>query len=647
MEAAASIGEIHDVVRVFEDLGILTRAADGRLRFAHERTQEYFLAKSLELPECPFSLRTPEGINRVLKAFDERHLLIAAIRTHFLFEPTTRFSVLTDVIAKPPGLSDTGAELRLLAFAKELTVDLACDSPQDFRAWFQRSKDSVIALEAGDSQLQTRADAVERHWRAMIQAAAHLPDSNSLSVLTEAARTGTVLARSEADIYATDKVVRLLFQHGVPPDLLRDADLGNYYADPAMPRLRRLGRLLGLMSQIGPDNTHPSEYTTIRERASAACAATLGEEPVTDEEIAWFAEFFYAERDRYVFNGNLEGMMRFFRNPMRGSFLPILDRLEQGGVLRHEDIEILRPYLSDIYQDLEFQLGNFLFIFSAANDLATTKALWEEHFDSFSNLTPPETVDFFQAAGVYMYAVNGYPYDGLLDRHIDRILSDCPKIIEHEPGRERGYARGFRDEFDMVFEDGFNPIASYATLLPSESRKGLRWHEYVSDAGNRPFALPVFAHHLSEALQLGETRKALRVLHALGQFTMLWPREGLWNMVGPIQHQHPTIHRAAVRILAEAYNRYPVESLRFFAQSGITISPGDLRDIRARIDPRIGRRQFEGLQWARVLHFLLSFEGARARLFEVLRQMYKASSALDAAHSVAVAFGWTKNNPSK
>jgi hypothetical protein len=120
----------------------------------------------------------------------------------------------------------------------------------------------------------------------------------------------------------------------------------------------------------------------------------------------------------------------------------------------------------------------------------------------------------------------------------------------------------------------------------------------------------------------------------------------LWSMVGPMQYEHPLVHRAAVRVLAEAYNRYPVETLRFLANSGLAVSPGDMRDIRARIDPRIGRRQFEGLQWGRVLHFLLSLPNARARIFHALRIAYDAPNAASAVQSIADASGWTKNSPS-
>lgn len=635
-----------DVARVFKDLGILTETQDGRLRFVHERTQEYFLAKALELPESPFSLRTPEGIDRVLKEFDHRHQIMGAIRTYFLLDPNVRFPLVANIIAKPIGLSHPSAEHRLTAFAKELMVDLACDNPPAFRVWFNRALADVAALESGDGRLGARAETIEHHWRAMIQAATHLPDATALEVLTEGARIGTTLARTEANIYATDKAVRLTLQRGGEVDLLNDPQLGPYYSDPQIPRLRRLGRILGLMSQIGPDNTHQEEYATVRAAAAAACFTVFAEKPLTDAELDWFADFIFEERDRYVFNGDLDGMRRFFRNAGRSQFLPIYDRLEEGGTLRTTDVDVLRPYIAEIYQDLEFQFGNFLFIFSAANDLKATQRLWEDCFDSFDDSTPPDTVDFFQGAAIYMYVVNGYDYDNMLDRHIDRILQECPQVIEYEPGRQRGYARGFTDEFDMVFEDGFNPIASYATLLPSRQRKRLRWPDYASQSAKGMVQLPVYLKHLTEALQQTEIRKALRIVHALGQFITLWPREGLWSMVGPAQHDHPTIHRAVIRILAEAYNRHPVETLRFFANSGIPLLPGDLRNIRARIDPRIGRRQFEGLQWGRLLHFLLSLPGARTRFFQALRIIYTASTLQEAVHAVADAFGWTKKTPS-
>jgi len=646
MNSAAGTGQNGEFLRVFKDLGILTDTEDGRLKFLHERTQEYFLAKALELPECPFSLRTPEGLNRVLREMDHRHQIIAAVRTYFLFEPNTRFPVVANIVSRPLSIRDPLAEGRLIAFAKELMVDLACDNPQDFQIWFNTARADIDALAIGQPRIQDRAQPIERHWRAMIQAAAHLPDTIALEVLTEAARSGPILSRTEANIYATDKVVRLILDSDKISNLLTDTQLGRYYADSEIPRMRRLGRILGLMSQIGPDNSHPEEYLRVHSMAAQAFISILAEHEFSQDELDWFSNFIFDERDRYVFNGDLDGMLRFFRNPARSLFLPIFDRLEQGGVLRHEDIDVLQPYIEEIYQDLEFQLGNFLFIFSAANDFPATQQLWEERFNSFDNKTPPNTVDFFQATSIYMYVVNGFDYDNMLDRHIDRVLHECPQIIEYEPGRERGYARGFTDEFDMVFEDGFNPVASYATLLPSRRRKAMRWHDYSTQTSEGQVPLSVYDWHLAESLRNAEIRKALRILHALGQFISLWPREGLWSMIGPIQYDHPTIHRAVVRVLAEAYNRYPVETLRFLANSGIVLSPGDLRDIRARIDPRIGRRQFEGLQWARVLHFLLSFPHGRSRFYQSLRTLYSSSSLPEAVNQIASSFGWTKKTPS-
>ena len=238
------------------------------------------------------------------------------------------------------------AEPRLIAFAKELMVELACDSPKEFRAWFNQARDDVIAVERGETWAARRNEPIERHWRAMIQAAAHLPDATALEVLTEGARNGTSLSRTEADIHATDKVVRLLLQRGGSTDLMNNPQFKPYYADAKIPRLRRLGRILELMSQIGPDNTHPDEYRSVWQSAATACLAILAEGPLTESEITWLSQFIYDERDRYFFNGNLEGMKRFFSNPARGAFLPISDHLEHGGVLRHEDITVLQPYIS-------------------------------------------------------------------------------------------------------------------------------------------------------------------------------------------------------------------------------------------------------------------------------------------------------------
>ncbi len=623
------------------DLGFLSWTEDGFLCFVHERMQEFFLAKALELRYLDIPLRTPYQLDEALRKLDSRHQFMAALRTYFLLLPKERLPLVRDIAFDVPLGLDAAARTRLQAFAKELMVDLASGDPDIFVEMFRAAAEEMAEADPKGVILDSQ-DSASRYWRSLIQAAAHLPDRTALTLLTLAATIGARLPRTEANIHATDVIVRLLTRDPDGFDLFHIPEVAAYYTDPKVPWLARIGRVFGLMSQIGPDNTAPEEYRLARKGAAEAVARIFAERAITADDIAWFADFIYAERDRYVFNGNLDGMKNFFRNPNRSVFIEMLDRIEVGKTLTLADIDKIRVYTEEIYHDLEFQLANFIFILSASNNFEITADLWESVFDTFTNETPPTTIDFFQATLPYIYVINDRPYDGRIDRHIDRVLAEFPATIEYEPGRERGTVRGFTDAFDKVFEDGFNPIASYATLAPSSRRRALSWREERDSAPPGLEILPIYERHFREALDASEMPKAIRILHALGQYTSLWPREGLRTFVLPLRIDHPVIHRATIRLLAETYNRHPVETLRFLAESGLAIPPGDLRDIRARANPHTGRRQFEGLQWGRVIHFLLTLPEARRGLIQVLRILYGASDLEQALHDIAIALGWMK-----
>ena len=97
--------------------------------------------------------------------------------------------------------------------------------------------------------------------------------------------------------------------------------------------------------------------------------------------------------------------------------------------------------------------------------------------------------------------------------------------------------------------------------------------------------------------------------------------------------------KAVVRILAEAYNRHPEETIQFLRSGGHALTTDDLQEIRIRRDPQIGRRQVEEQQWARVAFFLLRMPGGRHRLLSCLRTLLESSSIDEAVNRCAELVG--------
>src|SRR5258708_9698801 len=129
----------------------------------------------------------------------------------------------------------------------------------------------------------------------------------------------------------------------------------------------------------------------------------------------------------------------------------------------------------------------------------------------------------------------------------------------------------------------------------------------------------MFTKLLEEFLRSERIEEALRVLHALANIIVVWPTEGLLTLRSVIGHSDPRVRRASIRILAEAFNRHPEETMEFLRTSGVAVSDEDLLEIKIRHDARIGRRQIEVEEWARILHFLFKLPNSREKLIQSLR----------------------------
>jgi hypothetical protein len=189
--------------------------------------------------------------------------------------------------------------------------------------------------------------------------------------------------------------------------------------------------------------------------------------------------------------------------------------------------------------------------------------------------------------------------------------------------------------FDRVFEDGFGVIYPYGVLSPSLRRRRSRYREYRSELTRETsIQLPLYTKYLKQFLYANRIEEALQVLHAIGSVISAWPIEGLLTLREVIGYPEPRVRRATVRLLAEAFNRHPAETMSFLKTSGAAVSDEDLMEIKIRQDARIGRGQTSEEEWARIGHFLLTRSNAKATFISCLRALLQASSFEEAVISI-------------
>ncbi len=607
-------GDLH---RAALDLGILIEQSDNFLRFRHDRLHEYFLSVALSLPEGP-RLGTLSELRDYLQATKHNPKARSAARMHFAYDVGERFRLIEEaMLIRRTGMSDfseTDREL-LFGFAREVIYEL-CESNPPVATRYIRAGIRAAAEGRLDNE----------HLRTLVQTAASLPNDAAIPALAAAAVAGDDLAATEASIYAVDKLLRRYLTENCPGiDFSTATPYEMFLADASVQPWRQLGRVMRFLSRAGPDNLHPAEYSAVT-AAIAPLAREVSSRPWSKKDVTSFTEYYLRNTDRLLFNATPDDFHDFFRNDARHELASILADLRSGETLQLHHLDMMKPYTESMDfvarpMNVEFNICTLLFILSGFNDFDATLALWEQQYDTFTNQTSPVAIDYYQGVLIYLHSLFNVPYDNRFAEYEERVLRDWPSILRFTPGLLRGRIRGFRDEFDMIFEDGFGVISPYGLLLPPRRRKEMTYEDYarLENFSSRTEPLPLYSRYLRLFLTEGRNDEILQMLQALNEVIVAWPIEGLATLRDAIGVSDPNVHTAVVRVLAEAYCRHPTETVRFLRATGSALNDVDLQEIKIRRDPRIGRRQVSQQEWSRIGYYFLRDRSTVRRLLDCLQ----------------------------
>ncbi|WP_195763736.1 SIR2 family protein [Pseudoduganella rivuli] len=624
-----------DIVRALKDLNILIESSDRFLEFSHDRTFEYFLALALG-SDSARRLDSTASLLAYLKAFAEQGKALAAARLYFQLHTTLCFRLVAPCLRyvdeRPAGYTQPECE-RLFNFARDVIFDLAEQGGNEICAYL---KDAVSFIRLEPLRAQ--------HVRTVIQAIALLPASQAIEMLINLGQIASPQAADEARIFAIDRLVaHFLNEIQKEPCLLEDAPFSNFLAQEG-PAWQSLGRLFGLVSELGRDNLHDREFEVAQHALTAAWRQLVDRTAFSATDVEEVTSALFSRCDRLLFNATIDGIDAFYSRP-RTAFVAILDRLASGQVFGDTDYAALEAHVGKLDFDIEYHGAHLLIVLSSLNDLTATIDFLETRLRRVDDTDNPVEVDFLQAALVYVRLVNDLRYDSVRDWPIqERLLAHCPSILMHRPGLERGARRGFADSFDQIFEDGFGVVYPYGLQEPSILRRDHLAAEYEWQVAQEHIpALPLYADYLNRYLQRGEFDLALQLLQTLSGVIVHWPDVGLRAIQAAIGYPHDLIRRASLRVLAEAYGRHPAKTMRFLTSSGVALSEDDLLDIRGRHEANIGRRQLSEIEHGRILRFLLSQDGAREQLIQGLRTVFTASNARKAIEGLVSQFGLSAN----
>jgi len=609
------------------DSGLINEERNSFYKFVHDRIEEFFLAKAINahLPGVPCIDNLVDVID-LIKSCEGTPILFGAVRRHILSKPDLFLKLLL-------GQGSQQIEVHMIAgssveafraFAKEMLLEAAVTIP----------KHLLLYAETVVESWPERVTSAQ--VSSALQAAALLGPEKAAPIFESAMGLKKIELANEAWVYFTDRVTDLVFDSGF--DLEKEPFISYIYGD-SKKAWQPLQRVLGLLSALGPDNLDSSRYEQFTHAVRGVMGRCMEGLQLDAKDLLSIKNDIVTNLDRYAFNMTLAEFESFFANPRRDILVQVLNRLRQGNSLKRGDIASMREFTFAEKYHAEFLLLNILFSLSALNDFDATLRVWRDHVDGFSGNTHPEEIDFFTGVVAYIFIVANKPYDGSLDGLTRRLPRDLPQAFYHSPGLRRGMARGFNDLFDMVFEDGFNPIAGYPLVAPSaipfQLRNRIRLGATLEE-NDRLLVLPVMQAMLNDLLRQQEFDKVIRVIHALGQTLCVWPREALLAMEPLCGIQDRGVRKALVRVLTEAFARRPLETRLFLDSVRGSLTTSELNQIRLSEVNSVGCRQFETVEWARIIHFILAgSSGTPDTVYDTIEALLTAGSLSQAIKEIA------------
>ena len=240
-----------------------------------------------------------------------------------------------------------------------------------------------------------------------------------------------------------------------------------------------------------------------------------------------------------------------------------------------------------------FLICNLIVVCSSSNDKTTTIANINSVIDEKTNLLPEE-IDFILSC-TFMSLFQCNPKDRKTFTDIFNKISEKyeTQIFEQPSKIRKSTNRKFAEQFEIIFEDGFNPIAFLFYTAP------------IDKSGN---ALEKYYRLCETLAESGNYDKILKIVHAIGQMISIYPVEGFIELKKLLKYDEKIIRRGIIRVLTENYQRYPKETLNFIKSTNMQLRSDEEKFIFGSTTNFLERRTLEQLHWSRLIYAITMFD---------------------------------------
>lgn len=263
-----------------------------------------------------------------------------------------------------------------------------------------------------------------------------------------------------------------------------------------------------------------------------------------------------------------------------------------------EYLEILKLNV-DINNSWLFIISNIIVIQSMKNQPVKTYDMLFHFWDNVQLDIQVQHLDFFLSSvfwSLYLCA----PYDrGQFVTIFEKIAKKYERILFMLPTTKRKSSLlKFSEEFDRMFEDGFNPLAFYFYTAPYNSLTTF------TDWNNGQIDLKLYWDWAQCLSVLGKYDDTLRIVHALGQMISIYPEKGYSALANLTGFDQPIIKRGIIRIFKENYLRYSKITKEELGKEIYQFDANDIEEIIYNSEFLLENRTMEQLHWGRLFYNL-------------------------------------------
>lgn len=353
-------------------------------------------------------------------------------------------------------------------------------------------------------------------------------------------------------------------------------------------------KLWHILTYWGWDNLSIIEYTQLKNIISNKIIPVI---KTDDDSVQYTIDVLKKYAYNIFFNAGEDFEEQFIHCRTMPIYELIKKVLDEKAITEKEYISLIQMNI-DINNSWLFIISNIIVVQSMHNYPDETYNMLYYFWDNTQLDIQVQYIDFFLSSVFWALYLNE-PFNREKFINIfEKIVEKYERILFMFPETKRKASLNkFSEEFDTIFEDGFNPTAFYFYTAPYKSltTPTFEW-------GNGKEDLKVYWNLVEYMSDLGKFDDILRIVHALGQMISIYPEEGYLALENLTGLDHPIIKRGIVRIFKENYLRYSSITKEELKKSIYHFDNDDVEEIIYNTDSLLANRTLEQLHWGRFFY---------------------------------------------